>query len=86
MAREEERNHTVQEFLVQDKSCREVMDKGSKETGLPVSKSYSWKAPKESYKVVRTAIAASALSTSGVQQSEGRKGQNCNSCQGDTCE
>lgn len=37
-------------------------------TGLPVSKSYSWKAPEESYKVVEAAIAASALSSPGVQQ------------------
>lgn len=64
MAREEERNHTVQEFLVQDRSYREVMNKGHKETGLPMSKSYSWKAPEEPCKMVRAAIAASALSTS----------------------
>ena len=53
---------------------------------VAMSKSYSWKAPEEPYKVARAAIAASALSTSGVQQSEGRKGQNCNSCQTDTYE
>lgn len=81
MTREEERNHTVQEFLVQDRSCRKVMNKGCKETALPMSKTYSWKAPEEPYKVARAAIAASALSISGVQQPEGRKGQNCNSCQ-----
>lgn len=45
-------------------------------TGLPVSKSYSWKAPEESYKGVEAAIAASALSTPGVQQ------KSCNSCGG----
>lgn len=37
-------------------------------TGLPVFKSYSWKAPEKSYKVIEAAIAASALSTPGVQQ------------------
>lgn len=37
-------------------------------TGLPVSKSYSWKAPEESYKVFEAAIAASALRSPGVQQ------------------
>lgn len=79
MTREEERNHTVQEFLVQDRSCRKVMNKGCKETALPMSKTYSWKAPEEPYKVARAAIAASALSISGVQQPEGRKGQICNS-------
>lgn len=38
MAREEERNHTVREFFVRDRSCRGVMNKGCKETGLSMSK------------------------------------------------
>lgn len=47
MAREEERNHTVQEFLVQDRSCRGVMNKRCKEKGLPMSKICSCKALEE---------------------------------------
>lgn len=86
MAREEERNHTVQEFFVRDRSCRGVMNKGCKETGLSMSKSCSCKALEEPQKVVKTAVASSALGTLGVQQSESRKGQNCNSCQRDMCE
>lgn len=72
MAREEEKSHTAHKFFVQERSCREVMNKGCKETGLPLCISYSWKAPEEPYKVVRAAIAASALGTLGAQQSEGR--------------
>jgi len=88
MAREEEKNRTVQEVLVHNRSCREVTDKGCKETGLSVSTAWSWKAPVEIYKLFRAAIAASAVSTPGVQQSGGGKGQNCirvrETCMSDT--
>lgn len=75
MAREEETSHTAQKFLVQHRSCRGVMNKGCKATGLALSISYSWKAPEEPYEVVRAAIAPSALGTSELSSLRPEKGK-----------